>query len=244
MTYYDRQFQLNKTLESFRQYDPDEYDFSVVIVNDGSPEEVVVPPLPFEVKVLPSPKKLWSNPTPAFNRGFNYALTKNPDIIIIQNAECYHWGDVLGYAKKVTDETYIPFGCYSQGKGEEPGSVINNRCATIDGESAWYDHPIYHPRFYHWCSAITTSNLIKLNGFDERFIHGLAFDDDYFLNQIRCLGLKIEMPETPFVIHQWHPNYSAQPNSGNLWAINEELFRDLSKENNYRAQHLITPDLQ
>jgi hypothetical protein len=215
-----------------------------VIVDDGSPAGVVLPSMPFEVKVLPLPKKLWSNPAPAFNVGFNYALTKNPDIIVMQNAECFHKGNVLDYAKRVTDETYIAFACYSQAQGEEPGSVINNRRATIDGESAWYDHPVYHPRFYHWCSAITAKNLIKLNGFDERFIHGLAFDDDYFLHQIICLGLRIEMPEEPFVIHQWHPNYSAQPNSGNLWAINEKVYKDLSKECNYRAQHTVTPDLQ
>lgn len=241
MSYYDRFPQLLKTLESFGKYDPNE--FNVVIVDDGSPRDIVLPIYPFEVTVLKMYDKKWMMGDPAYNTGFRYALLKEPDIIIIQNAECYHHGDILSYAKKVTDTTYISFGCYSQGKGEEIGAVINNRVATFDGESAWYNHPVYRPKGYHFCAAITASNLKKINGFDERFSQGVGYDDDYLLHQIRCLGLKTEITAEPFVIHQWHEHHIFPEDEGSLFWKNEALFRELVKENNYRAQHIYTPDL-
>src|ERR1035437_7092801 len=124
MTYLDRQAQLNKTLESFRQYDPK--DFFVVIVDDGSPEDIILPELPFEVTVLKTYNKTWSQGDPAWNCGFKIALEQNPEIIILQNAECYHSGDILNYAKRVTDESHISFGCYSLSQGDA-FKVINNR---------------------------------------------------------------------------------------------------------------------
>lgn len=241
MTYLNRQAQLSKTLESFKQYNPK--DFFVVIVDDGSLEDIILPKLPFEVKVLKMYNKTWTQGDPAWNTGLKYALLKNPDIVIIQNAECFHLGDILGYAKRVTDKTYISFGCYSQGKEEEPGSVINNRGSMVDGDSAWYNHPIYRPKGYHFCAAITAKNLIKINGFDERFSFGTGFDDDYLLHQIKCLGLKIEITTDPIVVHQWHKHTSFSDDEGTLFWKNSKLFEDLSKENNYRAEHLLTPDL-
>jgi hypothetical protein len=168
--------------------------------------------------------------------GIYYALLKYPEIVIIQNAECYHVGDVLIYARRVTDNTYISFGCYSQ--GESQGSEINNRCASFGGDSAWYNHPEYRPVGYHFCSAITAGNIKKLNGFDERFSFGTGYDDDYLLHQIKCLGLKVEITAVPYVVHQWHEQMMGKDYTGN-----ETLYKELIKENNYRAEHLMTTNL-
>ena len=157
MTYYNRQEQLLNTLKSFLKYDPKE--FIVVIVDDGSAEDIKLPTFDFDVTVLKVENKKWIQCDPSFNMGFHYALLKEPEIVIIQNAECYHVGNILEYARRVTDSTYIAFGCYSQGNGEGIGSVINNRGASFGGESAWYNHPIYRPVGFHFCSAITGSNL-------------------------------------------------------------------------------------
>jgi len=243
MAYHARQKQLIKTLESFRQYEPDKYNFCVIVVNDSG-EELSLGCYPFEVIVRKPENKTWSNPAPAFNIGFHYALTKNPDVIVIQNPECFHMGDVLGCAMKVRDDAYLSFACYSQGEGEEAGSVIYNRCATFDGESAWYNHPVYRPVYYHFCSAITAKNLIKLNGFEERFAYGVGYDDNYLVHQIRCLGLKIELVTDPIVIHQWHARTQYKTDEATLFYKNRDIFEQLSKEYNYRAQHILTPDLQ
>lgn len=239
MTYFSREIQLLKTLDSFRQYNPK--DFFVVIVDDGSPEDIILPELPFEVTVLKTYNKTWSQGDPAWNYGFIYALKTNPEIIILQNAECYHSGNILDYAKRVTDESYISFGCYSLSQGDA-FKVINNRHINFDGENAWYNHPVYWPCGYHFCSAITAKNLVKLNGFDERFSFGVGYDDDDFLNRIKKLGLKIEITSDPFVFHQWYYGNRLQ-NYDELLLKNQRLYQDLSVENNYKAQHILTSDL-
>ena len=236
MTYYNRKKQLLRTLESFNQYDPKE--FRVIVVDDGSDEDIVLPDTKFEVVVLKMYNKTWSQADPAYNIGLYYALLKYPEIIIIQNAECYHVGDVLSYAKRVDNETYISFGCYSQGETQAALSVLNNRGASYGGESAWYNHPVYRPVGYHFCSAITADNLRKLNGFDERFSFGVGYDDDYLLHQIKCLGLKVEITAEPYVIHQWHEQMM-----GKDYTSNEMLYYELIKRNNYKAEHCLTTDL-
>lgn len=244
MTYFQRPLQLLKTLESFRQYDPKE--FSVVIVDDGSDGEnirniICHPKLPFDVRLITITNKSWSQGDPAYNIGFHYALMKDPEIIIIQNAECAHAGNILEYAKKVTDESYISFGCYSLGEND-PFEVKNNRHIAFDGDNAWYNHPLYWPCGYHFCSAITAKNLIKLNGFDERFSLGMGYDDDDFLSRVKRLGLKVEITSEPFVYHQWH--YSNRlPNYSQLLMRNLKIYEEMQNSLETKAQHVLTHDL-
>jgi len=240
LTYYQRQKQLNKTLESFKQYNPD--DFNVIIVDDASPDDIILPELSFEVIIIKLENKTWANTASVYNVGFIEALKYNPEIIIIQNAECLHWGDILGYAEKVTDETYISFACFSLAEGEsECDEVIKDKAAEFNGDSAWYNHPIYRPVGFHFCVAITTKNLRKINGFDERFCDGVAFEDNMFIHQIRNLGLKIEITERPMVFHQWH--YDGSTHKQKLVEKNKELWLELEQCLEFRAVHTITPDL-
>jgi GT2 family glycosyltransferase len=107
MTYWNRPEQLAKTLQSFK-YSKSE-DFNVLIVDNNSEQDIILPELPYEVTVMKLSKGF--HYLAAHNLGFWYALKKNPDIIIMQHAECYHQGDIISYAKNVTDENYISFGC-------------------------------------------------------------------------------------------------------------------------------------
>lgn len=238
MTYWNRQKLLEKTLYSYTLSEAK--DFKVLIIDNNSDEDIILPPLPFEVKII----KLGAgyDYIAAHNYGFWEAIKEAPEIIIITHSECYHEGDVIKYSKRVTDDSYISFGCYSLSEGQEPGKVMMNaRHNVFDGDSAWYNHPIYRPAKHHFCSAIKTKNLQLLNGFDERFSGGVAYDDDYFVEQINRLGLKIEETEYPFVFHQWH--YSAWKTSTDKIYKNRALFDVLKNEKDYRAKHLLTPDL-
>jgi len=219
MTSYRRADLLQQTLKSLEQYKG--RDVHIIVDEDECPG------------------KTWVNSCIAYNRGFHLALEMDPDIVIIQNAECYHGGDIVGYAEKhLTSGNYISFGCYSISRESPlPPLIMWNEGASFDGQSAWYNHPEYRPVGYHFCSAITAENLRKLNGFDERFKDGKDYEDNYLLHQISRLGLRIEITSEPFVFHQWH--YSA-PRAG---GSNKELYESLVKTEGYRAVHLITPDL-
>jgi glycosyltransferase involved in cell wall biosynthesis len=251
MAYFDRQVQLNKTLESFAKsvYK----DFSVVIVDDCSPKDIILPSLPFEVTVLKLTEKRYQNSGPVFNVGFNYAMKSDPDIILIHNPECYHVGDVLSYASRVTDENYISFGCYGINEAttfseHDISKVIelDNHIITQVGwdwkvNNGWYNHPAIDPVGYHYCCAITAKNLCKINGFDERLWDCVSFDDEYLVKQIENLGLKIEITTEPFVVHQWHS--SIRNDNRELWNEGARRYMQMIKTKEYRAHHLMTEDL-
>lgn len=244
MTYFNRPAQLASTLNSFKKYNP--ADFEVVVVDDGSEIPVMMQDYPFKVTIIRITDKNWTQGDPAYNVGFYYALENiKPEKIIIQNAECYHLGDILGFAdKNLTDKNYFAFGCYSAGKGELPGEVINDKGATRDGESAWYCHPVHRPKPYHFCAAITADNLRRINGFDERFSFGAGYDDDYLIHQIACLGLEIFITTDPIVVHQWHEHNGYRGfDERALLNINFLLFKELVQRKEFRAEHVITNDL-
>lgn len=249
MTYFERPYQLDKTLESLTltKYN----NFEVVIVDDDSIHPPNIGSYRFPVTLLHTKNKIWTNPEPAYNLGIGYAMNKNPDIIILQNAECYHVGDVISYAAQVDDNSYIVFGCFSINKQITFSQhnilkviAANNKGASRDGENAWYNHPRHRPVGYDFCSAITAKNMKLLNGYDERFSFGCGAGDRYLLHRIKLLGLKIEMTETPFVVHQWHYTGIKVPeNKAELIAVNKKLFDYLIKNNDYRAEHSFTMDL-
>jgi glycosyltransferase involved in cell wall biosynthesis len=238
-TYFDRLSQLRQTIASLNKYKRN--DFELIIVDDNSPNEIGPLDNNFPVEIIRLINKSWVNSCIPYNTGFNAAMEHSPDIIIIQNAETYHEGDILGYAERgLRRNNYITFPCYSLSKDDTlPPAVMNNRCATFDGDSAWYNHSVHRPLGYHFCAAILADNLRKINGFDERFINGSDWEDNYLLHQIRTLGLKIEIPPAPYVFHQWH--YSSPRPKGT--ADNGALYTKLIKDKNYRAVHTITPDL-
>jgi len=240
IAYINRPQQLDKTLRSLLKYDPK--DFNVIIIDDGSIDDIIPFKLPYEVKIIKLKDKTWINPVIAFNRGFIEALKSKPDYIIMQGVDCYHHGDLLSYVKNMDKNTYTSFGCYSLGAGDDPEKpvIFNNNPAKHNGERAWYNHPIYKPVGYNFCSAISTENLIKLNGFDERFKDGNAYEDNYFLHQIEKLGLKLVITSDPIVFHQYHPALNKPPNATNK---NKILFEELSKGDDYKAKHILTPDL-
>lgn len=257
MAYYDRQEQLNKTLLSLCNslYK----DFNVVVVDDDSPSDIVLPSLPYEVHIIKLRNKTWHNAAPVFNTGFAYALNKKKaDIIIIHNPECYHVGDVLSYANNhVNDRNYISFGCFMLSKEDSYRDIDvvelsrkNNFITFMDDRgdwtnpvSSWGNHPTIDPVAFHYCSAITADNLRKINGFEERFSYGVAFEDDYLVRQIKNMGLAIEITTYPFVVHQWHTSNIRRSMVGELWDINQKILHQLIPQKLYKAQHLITPDL-
>lgn len=246
MTYYDRQTQLTRTLQSIN---PAGHEIEVFVVDDNSPDDIRLPAgLSFPVHVRKLNRHDWTNPEPVYNIGILQALTRRPDIIMIQNAECFHVGPVVDEAAKVTDSDYISFGCYSIDQETTFGKrdlydVIreNNTGASRDGQNAWYNHPVHRPVGYDFCAAITTKNMIQLNGFDERFSLGMGYGDDYFLHRVRILGLNVEITSDPFVVHQWHYNGKGVPaNKSDLVRRNRALFQVMKTEGETRAQHIFT----
>lgn len=242
MAYYERKALLDVTMATIRsQCYP---DYSVIVVDDASPTPLQNAPDLTVVRVEPENKK-WKSVV-AWNIGLNEALKHDPEIIIVQNPECYHYGKVLSLASEiVSQDRCISYACWSldQSKTLKEHDVLSeiardNPFRTDGGSTGWYNHPTWNPRYYHFCTALHVETMVKLNGFDERLKDTVGFDDDDLVRRINLLGVRFHATdqEGPFVVHQWHDRDS--------YDLPWELYNTFRFEGNYRATHLVTPDLE
>lgn len=249
MAYINREWQLKRTLESMMKSEIK--DFIVVIANDGT-EPLLLPEYD-NVHVINVKDKTWINQLPGYNMAIKYAIDNaDPDIIMVQNPECYHVGDVLKYASEnISDNQYMTFSAFSLefektfDTSEDIHEVIrkNNFKVKTDAETGWYNHPVHRPVYYEFCAAMTTDNMRMLNGYDERMAYGIAYDDDYMVWRVRQLGIQPIIVPDPFVVHQWHEPANNHQDKGMLVQKNYALYNALKSQGQFRAKHLITPDL-
>lgn len=253
MTYFERLFQLERTLQSITA--PAGIDVDIIIVDDASPTTIpyirdVNMPVTI-LKIEPS-EKHWINPEPAYNRGIDYAIRHGADVLIIQNAENYHVGGIVERASYTRPDEWISFACYSLSErvtfsDHDIHSVIrsNNFAAGHDGQNAWYNHSVHRPVGYDFCAAMNVSTMIRLNGYDERFSSGCGYGDDDLLRRVKRLpGIKFTIVDDPFVVHQWHyDGFGVPENKPELVERNRKLFNELKLATGTRAHHIFTPDI-
>lgn len=253
--YYNRKQLFINTLQSIKAQNS-AYLLEVIAVDDGSEEnerlEDLMSEFPFlKIIYLEKKNKWYHNSCIPFNVGFRAA---KGDKIIIQNPECFHYGNILEYtAKNLTQNTYLSFGCFSLDKNStnnineifadrSMAQIIekNNDFAKNDGDAGWYNHSVYRPNAYHFCTAISKKDLQSLGGFDELFALGIAYDDDEFLSRIKKKKLNILFVDDELVLHQNHykPDSNSFQNRAHkmhLMVRNQKLLQRLSKKKDYEA---------
>lgn len=238
MSYYNRLNLLQHTLKTMSKSKYTNYE--VIIVDDFSSPEHSLKNIQrdfntIDIKIIEMAKiknlKDYNNPCVPYNVGFRES---KGNIVIIQNPECCHVDDVISYAAINTkEENYLAFHCYACDKNDlhllhNGNNIEYNKQAP--SKARWYNHKIHRPAGYHFCTSITRSNLIKLNGFDERFAYGHSFDDDEFLQRIKNLSLNIEFVENPHVIHQFHGKSFNNPLNPPIKVDNASLHSKLMLE--------------
>lgn len=249
--YYNRKDLFYRTLQSITKSKYKDIEF--IVVDDGSDDnqrlEDLVPEFPFlKIKRIEKSNKWYVNPCITFNIGLREA---KGDIIVLQNPECFHVHDVLSYLNEhVDDSCYISVSAYGFDPALNARLIEHMSNDTVDellmtlpqqpyvgGTSiGWYNHSRYRPVFYHFCSAISRNNMAKLNGFDERYAHGIGYDDDELISRIRKLGLNLIIEDSVSVIHQYHQTLWTAPNTGQLCEKNRLLLVNHTiRENKYTA---------
>lgn len=234
--YHNRRDLFINTLDSIEESEVNDYE--IIVVDDSSDDEnrledLIVRYPKLKIIRIENEDKWWVNPCINFNIGFKEA---KGDIIILQNPECKHYGDVLKKSLEINDNTYFSFACYSIDEDttyNKKELIINNKPASKDGDLSWYNHSQFRPKGYHFCSVITKKNLDKLNGFDERYATGIAYDDDEFIYRVKNLPLQVSIIDYPFVIHQWHKsvNYN-HLDATTLINKNKDLYFNNTLNNN------------
>jgi len=248
MSYHNRRIQLIRTLKSINQTEYNKSKLQIIIVNDNSDKEYLIDDLndlfvELDIFVLNirEKQKNWINPCISYNIGFNHIKYNK---VIIQNPECYHQGDIISdVEQQLNDKTYLSYACYSltpnnSNKNNFNDVEINNmKFEQVLGDG-WYNHSIYRPSFFHFCSAISYNNLCSLNGFDERYKDGIGFDDNEIVDRIKIFGLKLKIIDNPFVFHQAHDSVfhydnntlkEDKENTNNLFHINEKIYESFTK---------------
>jgi GT2 family glycosyltransferase len=241
--YYNRKALFRRTLESVAK--SQHKDFEVVAVDDASKQEERIEDLEKEFSFLRviriDPKDKWYyNSCIPYNIGIKKA---KGDIIILQNPECLHAHDVMSYVKEnLTDKNYLVMSCYSVDEDSTRDFIPYVDHAKllrmlpmqiVFNYTGWYCHSKYNPHAFHFCSAITTRNMEKLGGFDERYSEGIGYEDNEFLDRVIRLGLKIKIVDDVSVIHQWHPkvyDLSLSEHHNQLYCDNALLHRRTKKE--------------
>jgi GT2 family glycosyltransferase len=123
-------------------------------------------------------------------------------------------GDVLAYIEEnLSLGTYLTFHCWSCVKHETKQLQETNHLDLIPTKkSRWYNHETERPVAFHFCNAITRQDLIRINGFDERYALGHNWDDAEILHRIQRI-CKVKFVADPYVIHQYHHKSYAHPDN-------------------------------
>jgi hypothetical protein len=198
-----------------------------VITDDASNEDNRIEDLvnqfnyPIEVHRIPPEQKTWINPCIPYNIGLKRA---KGDLIVIQNPECLHIGDVLSDVKiRLSSGKYLIYPCFGLSESkfrdlsvyntfpEFYGNVkktVNSCTQARQADGIWYNHKKLRYRPYHFCSAICKKDLNRIGGFDESFADGYWYDDNEFSDRVRrnILIEDIYIGDC-FVVHQWHPSH-------------------------------------
>jgi len=258
MAYYNRKDQTLKTLNGFNLYTERKIKFEVVIVDDNSDQdqqldnEIIKYSFPIHLVRIDSKEKGDRiNPSVVYNKGFSVAKGK---IIIIQNPECFHVGNILSHViNNLGYQDYFTYSCFSGNDSNTTNELLSSKNIyqlinnkeflsrnTRTDPLNWYNHPTINNTNYHFCSAIYKEKLDLIKGFDERFADGYCFDDNELVltiqNNLR-LNIKPIDSQHGFVVHQYHGRVSLDFNNvqdikRNKWYKNQALF------NNIKYNHL------
>jgi glycosyltransferase involved in cell wall biosynthesis len=240
MSYYNRMEQLQYTLKTIDQSCVN--DVEIVIVDDFSDPAQHLNNLPAEFPNLKFKlidmrakygKKAWCNPCIPYNEGLR---ASTGDMIIIQNPECCHIGDILEYVQNnLINGTYLSFHAYACTKQDAQILHKTGECPMFSHKKArWYNHEIERPVAFHFCNAITRNDLCRVNGFDERFAQGYNWDDVELLHRIKKI-CQVKFVADPWVVHQYHQKSYGHPENPAPEYNNKALFFSTSIDDIIRA---------
>ena len=259
MAYYNRRKLLINTLKTIQYYNSSR-DVEIIIVDDNSSVKEGILDIPdmFDIPIIIIPisrqEKKWTYDGIPFNIGFTYITG---DLVIIQNPENLHVGDIVGYALRHSRKNiFLSFALYSLNQedtdnlykkgisknifeGEKLKKIINpitkQKKGWTDGDTCWYNHSYLEPSGHHLISAISRDDLEDLGGFDERYAHGFAYSDFELRERMRKKGMLTKIVDYPFAVHQRH-ELSAYIKNKAEFERNGQFFNNVTmRERAYRA---------
>jgi glycosyltransferase involved in cell wall biosynthesis len=259
--YYNRKLAFWRTLKTIEKSEFKDFEF--IVVDDASDSNQRVEDFAEKFKFMKliriePQNKRHINPCIPFNMGFGKA---RGDIVIIQNPECMHMGDVLSFvANNSKENQYLVFSCYSLGEMTSNklglvdfnspavnfeldiintvGGFVNRNCDDVGRYDSWFAHPVYRRTCFNFLTSMPMKDLRDLGGFDERFAEGFAFDDTDFVSRVQKKGMDIKIIEKPFCLHQYHPPFLHHVSNFRVKELrNKQLYEEAVKSSNYKVKN-------
>jgi hypothetical protein len=240
-------------------YNRGKNDFEIIIIDDGSREDQRITDIPgmfpdlhiIFIRIDPKDKH-HINPVIPYNIAFNYI---KGDIVLYSQTELLHAGDILGVVRANSSKgTHLTFAVYSvnqyiQNRINRLQSFDYNSISRVlgprvgykevwtDGDTCWYNHSMHRRAFGSFIWSMTRYDLERMNGFDERYAFGFAFDDAEFTIRLARADMFIRYSDMPYVIHQYHIPSDYQKNAIQ-YVKNREIYHNFTiVEEGYKAMH-------
>lgn len=159
-----------------------------------------------DVRLIPYKVEVGFNPSKAFNVGVREAKYSN---IIITSPEVKPTTDVLAQFSDSLDKNII---CKVDDQDE------NGNLTILVSEGYRSESP-----YMYFLAMFQKADIEKINGWDEEFMKGYAYEDNDFGDRWKRAGLPFEIREDIQAIHQYHPR--GETLKGGM-AINMQHYHD------------------
>lgn len=140
------------------------------------------------------------NPSKAFNIGVRNAKY---DHIIITSPEVVPITSVLAQLEELADKNVVCQVFDEDSIGDKSFSLVNNHYRNINPA-------------YYFLAMYNKQDIEEINGWDEEFMQGYAYEDDDFGARWVRAGLPFEIHEEIQALHQYHPRSETIPSGSQI----------------------------
>jgi GT2 family glycosyltransferase len=165
-----------------------------------------------DVKLIPYTHELGFNPSKALNIGVRNAKY---DQIIITSPEVKPVNNVLEQLQGFIGKNVVCQVSDTNADGQET-QILVSKIFRADNPGMYF------------LAMFNKSDIEKINGWDEDFMKGYAYEDNDFGARWVRAGLPFEINEEIKGIHQYHPRSETIPNGA---AVNNQKFMDNTDNN-------------
>lgn len=141
-----------------------------------------------DVRLLPYEHEIGFNPSKALNMGVREATY---NAIIVTSPEVKPYDDTLDKLEASLGKNIV---CQVWDQ-DESGNLTNLVCSVFRNET---------PAMY-FLAMFNKEDIEKINGWDEDFMKGYAYEDNDFGERWVRAGLPFEVRDDIQATHQWHP---------------------------------------
>jgi glycosyltransferase involved in cell wall biosynthesis len=213
MPYWQRQAAFERTLDSYRMhYALNGGDLELVVVDDGSPDPVRIPAVPWPVVIERlAPKDYPLNPCVPINRGVAAASS---DTIVLTNPEVAHPRPVLwqmaAELAALGPRGYVIAAAWCP---EREAWHCHSSCTSAADQGIKQPHGAG----LHFCAMLRRELYERAGGFDEGYRPGQAFEDNDWLMRLSYAGARFCLRDDLVVHHhkagaatRWAPGQHAR----------------------------------